>query len=121
MASIIPGRADTLRINGWARLVSEANLEGTSRAVTVANFADLGGRLDAIDKMANKGVHAEVTARDAKRLLISLVTLSADALSLTEPPPTARMDPYAPAVHAFARQLVGGDDHAGSGVDAGDS
>jgi hypothetical protein len=87
----------------WAWI--EDHLGGTSAKVALANLQDLGDRLDRVDELANKGLHATVDQRDVRRLLVTLVVVASDLLALTPPPPAAELAPYAPALEAFVAEM----------------
>lgn len=88
----------------WAWV--DENLAGTVHEVAVANLRDLGERIDWADEAANKGVHATITGRDAGRLLIALVLVSADLLSLVPPPAETPLAQYEEGLTAFVDQML---------------
>jgi hypothetical protein len=88
----------------WAYV--ENNLEGTGRDVVISTLTDIGGRIDRLHDLANKGIHApKVNPAEMQRLLIGLVSTTYDILTLAPPPMKARMEPYAESVVEFAKQL----------------
>ena len=111
-----PDRADGRKVGPaeyrnrlWAYV--EDHLDSTDEAVVLAGLTDLGDRIDRLDQLANKGVHADyMDPRAIHRLLISLVVLSSDVLSMAPPPLAASNTPYEPALHRFVERLVTGDE-----------
>jgi hypothetical protein len=107
-----PARADGRKVGQaeyrnrlWAYV--EDHLDGTDESVALVNLKDLGDRVDRLDELANKGVHArEIDARAIHRLLISLVVLSSDLLSIAPPPLAASNAPYEPALREFVKRLA---------------
>src|SRR5439155_7458089 len=92
----------------WAYV--EDHLDGTDESVVLAGLRDLGDRIDRLDQLANKGVHAsDMDPRAIHRLLISLVVLSSDVLSIAPPPLAVSNTPYEPALRQFVTRLVDGD------------
>jgi hypothetical protein len=69
----------------------------TKAGVVLASLTDVGGRIDALDKAANKGVHAEVDFGELHRLVLGLVLLTYDLLTLSAPTGTA--------AESYAREL----------------
>ncbi|HEY2283257.1 MAG TPA: hypothetical protein VGH60_06860 [Solirubrobacteraceae bacterium] len=88
----------------WAYV--EDNLEGTGRDVVISTLTDIGGRIDKLHDLTNKGIHApKVNPAEMQRLLIGLVSTTYDILTLAPPPMKARMEPYAESVVEFAKQI----------------
>lgn len=95
---------DKYRNRLWAYV--EDNLTGTEHDVVIAALTDVGNRIDKLDRLANKGIHAQrVNSSEMKRLLIGLVVLTYDILTLAPPPLKARMEPYTESLVEFAGEL----------------
>jgi hypothetical protein len=93
----------------WA--YTEEKLSGTSRKVVLATLEDIGRRVDRIDELANKGVHAaEVTRTEVQRLIVGLVTLAYDILTLEPPSKVARLEPYENALRNFLSHTLSDDE-----------
>lgn len=71
--------------------ISEHVQSETKRALLLNSADELGRRLDDIDGLANKGVHADVTSADADQCILQTYVLVGDLLRLRTPPapPTA--------------------------------
>jgi hypothetical protein len=77
----------------WAYIA--AHLEGRSQEVVLASLKDVGGRIDKLDALANKGVHgAEISAAELQRLLVGLTTLTFDVLTIAPPQDKPLYEPY---------------------------
>jgi hypothetical protein len=88
----------------WAYI--EERLTGTNRELALASFEDVGKRLDRLDALANKGVHAErVAAGEVERLLVGLIGMAYDVLTLEPPRTVANLRPYESAVKRFLSNL----------------
>lgn len=89
----------------WAYI--EEHFGGEERSRVAGTFQELGDRLDAIDKRANKHIHeAEGTRADAHRLILTLTVWTYDVLMLTPPPKKASIAPHRDAVHRFVKELI---------------
>jgi hypothetical protein len=77
----------------WAYI--EEHLEGRSKEVVLASFDDVGGRIDKLDALANKGIHgAEISAAELQRLLVGLTSLTFDVLTMAPPQDKPPYEPY---------------------------
>jgi hypothetical protein len=91
----------------WAYV--DENLGGSSRDLALATLEDVGKRIDRLDALANKGVHApRVTAIEVDRLLVGLTVLVYDILMLQPPPKESRLEPYGDSIREFLRDAVHG-------------
>jgi hypothetical protein len=73
----------------------------------LVTLKDLGDRIDRLDDLANKGIHAAgMDPRAMHRLLIALVVLASDLLSIDPPPLMASNVPYERAIRMFAARLA---------------
>ncbi len=61
-------------------------LSGSEKELLLAELNDIGGRVDKIDALANKGIHDKVSLSEARRLLLGEVILLYDLLTLAPPP-----------------------------------
>jgi len=66
---------------------------------------DLGSRIDTIDLLANKGLHANITLLEIDRLLIALITVAYDLLSLTPPPIEVPIEPHLPEFYKLIEAI----------------
>jgi hypothetical protein len=90
----------------WAYV--DKNLSGTNRDLVLATLEDVGNRIDGVDALANKGLHApRVTAIEVDRLLVGLVLLVYDILMLQPPPKESPLAPYEESVREFFKDAVG--------------
>lgn len=77
----------------WAYIAE--HLEGRSQEVVLASLEDVGGRIDKLDALANKGVHGtDVSAAELQRLLVGLTTLTFDVLTIAPPQDKPLYEPY---------------------------
>jgi hypothetical protein len=77
----------------WAYI--EEHLEGRSQEVVLASLDDVGGRIDKLYALANKGVHgSEILAAELQRLLVGLTTLTFDVLTIAPPQDKPLYEPY---------------------------
>lgn len=93
----------------WAYISDEME-SGTAREVTLANLKDLGDRVDALDSGANKGLHAENTASEVNRLLVTLLLVSHDILTLTTPGDRISYDPYREHITGLLKDWLAAED-----------
>lgn len=85
----------------WAYI--RENIESrTQREILLTTLADVGSRVDSLDTVANKGLHADLSATEVQRLLIALITLIYDILTLVEPPINTPEAPY----NDYARRVI---------------
>jgi hypothetical protein len=61
-------------------------LSGREKELLLAELNDIGGRVDKLDALANKGIHDKVSLPEARRLLLGEVILLYDILILSPPP-----------------------------------
>jgi hypothetical protein len=76
----------------WAYV--EEQLKGDERGLVLAQLKDVGNRLDRLDSVANKGLHAQNTPSEIRRLIVGVVMLAYDLLSMAPPPTDASLAPY---------------------------
>jgi len=67
----------------WAYV--KENSSGKEAELAEASLTDLGGRIDRVIDLVNKGLHDEFTSTSMQRLIIGLVGLTYDLLALTPP------------------------------------
>jgi hypothetical protein len=88
----------------WAYV--DDNLVGAEHDVVVSTLTDIGRRIDKLNELANRGVHAPtVNPSEMQRLLVGLVSTTYDVLTLAPPPRKARMEPYVESLVDFTRGL----------------
>jgi hypothetical protein len=61
-------------------------LSGREKELLLAELNDIGGRVEKLDALANKGIHDKVSLSEARRLLLGEVILLYDILILSPPP-----------------------------------
>jgi hypothetical protein len=83
----------------------EDNLQGDEQKLVLAQLQDVGNRIDRADKVANKGLHDQISYPDSHRLIVAFLALAYDILSLATPPLQAPLEPYSVAIVDFARGL----------------
>ena len=83
---------DKYRNRLWAYI--KEYVQGSDQTVILAQWEDIGKRLDKLDAHANKGIHDDVTLIQAKRLLIGIVVLFDDILSLSKLPTESVLHAY---------------------------
>ena len=88
----------------WA--YAEQRLSGDEQKLAVAQLDDVGRRIDALDRLANKGVHDRISRLGVHRLVVALLVLAYDLLSLTPPPLEAATEPYAEGLEDIVRDLI---------------
>ena len=90
----------------WAYV--DEKLKGTEHDVVVSTLTDIGKRIDRLNELANKGIHApQVSPSEMQRLLVGLILTTYDILTLAPPPRKARMEPYVESLIDFAGDLFG--------------
>lgn len=82
----------------------------SQRQLIIQTLDDIGGRIDRLDQVANKGLHAKVEVGDTQRLLIGLTCLIYDLLTLAPPPLITPDSPYNENVVRMAREFLKHDD-----------
>ena len=65
----------------WAYVDEQAGGTGVGESAS-RQVREYGTRIDALDALANKGIHSEVVAAEARRLIVSLIVLTFDLLRL---------------------------------------
>jgi hypothetical protein len=88
----------------WAYV--DENIHGAGKNLALAQLDDLGHRIDALDRLSNKGVHDRISAMEARRLIVGLVVVAYDLLSLTPPPLSARNEPHGEAADDIVRNMI---------------
>jgi hypothetical protein len=83
----------------WAYV--EDHTTGRARDLVLSSLKDVGGRIDALGGLANKGLHADLSPAELQRLLVALVTLAYDILTLAPPPLVADMERYREPLLSF--------------------
>lgn len=96
---------DKYRNRLWA-YISDRLDSGTAAAVCLANFKDLGERIDALSRAANKGLHDAITASDVNRLLMTLLVVSHDLLTLETPGQRVSYEPYRENIAAILKLML---------------
>jgi hypothetical protein len=86
----------------WAYV--KDNLEGGQQRLALTQLDDIGRRVDRIDQLANKGLHAQISQPDVRRLIAALLVLAYDLLLLSPPPLRASQEPYRENVEDFLRR-----------------
>jgi hypothetical protein len=89
----------------WAYVEERLDAFDAEKKLVLVALNDLGSRLDKIDDLANKGLHAEINFLDLDRLLIALVTVTYDLLSLAAPPTKLPIEPHLQEFTKFVREL----------------
>ena len=89
----------------WAYV--EEHLKGSGQKLALAQLDDVGNRIDSLDQLANKGLHARVTKSDIRRLIASMLILAYDLFSMSPPPLATPVDPYAETIVDFAKKVIG--------------
>lgn len=80
----------------WRYVEDRLSGQGAEGALVLQQFDDMGKRLDRLDSLANKGLHAEIDRESLRRLIVSLVLFTSDLLSLAPPPVKGNSTPYEP-------------------------
>jgi len=89
----------------WLYIEERLDVSEQVKDLVKVGLKDLGSRIDKIDNLANKGLHAEISLLDVDRLLIALVTVTYDLLSLAPPPTELPIEPYLPEIMKFIEEL----------------
>jgi hypothetical protein len=89
----------------WAYVDERLAQSETNRKVLQSSLEDIGTRVDRLDSLANKGLHAQVDATEVQRLLVGLVVLAYDLLLLSPVPQKAPEEPYRDSVAKLMREL----------------
>ncbi len=71
----------------WQYIAERVESE-TTRDLILATLHELGRRLDHIDSLANKGLHATVSADEADQCILQTYLLVGDLLRLRTTPPS---------------------------------
>ena len=71
------------------QFVYEHSPHEDSRKLVLATVEEIGRRLDALNDLASKGVHAEVTSAEADQCVLQVYLLAGDLLRLRSVSPTA--------------------------------
>lgn len=88
----------------WAYV--KESLRGDQQRVVLANLEDLGNRVDRVDQLCQKGLHAQISLSDVRRLILALLGLAYDLLTLGPPVTRSPLGPYAGAIDDFARKTA---------------
>jgi len=88
----------------WAYV--KGNLQGDQQRLLLAQLEDLGNRVDRVDHLANKGLHAQITQPDIRRLIAALLVLAYDLLTLCPPPSQSSFEPYSDGIQDFVRWVA---------------
>jgi hypothetical protein len=89
----------------WAYV--EENLKSqTQQKIVLANLADVGARIDNLDKATNKGLHDQVEFVEVQRLLVALIALLYDLLTLTAPPLQTPVAPYSEKIMTTMAKIL---------------
>lgn len=90
----------------WAYI--DDKLKGTEHDLVISTLADIGKRIERLNDLANKGIHApQVSPSEMQRLVVGLVLTTYDILTLAPPPRKARMEPYVESLIDFTSDLFG--------------
>jgi hypothetical protein len=89
----------------WAYVEERLDASKQTRDLVKTGLQDLGSRIDKIDTLANKGLHADITLVEIDRLLIALVTVTYDLLSLAPPPLEVPIEPHLPEFDKFFEEI----------------
>lgn len=104
---LVNGRSvgpESYRNRLWAYV--EENLKGDEQELVLAQLQDVGNRIDRADKLANKGLHGQMSQSDVRRLIVAFLILAYDILSLTALPTQAPVEPYSDAILDFTRGVA---------------
>lgn len=89
----------------WAYVEERLDASKQARDLVQKSLQDLGSRIDKLDKLANKGLHASTTLLEIDRLLIALVTVAYDLLSVTPPPIEVPIEPHLPELYKLIEAI----------------
>jgi hypothetical protein len=90
----------------WAYIAERLDTSEQTRDLVKTGLQDLGSRIDKMDLLANKGLHANITLLEVDRLLIALVTVTYDLLSLTPPPTEVPIEPHLSEIYKFIETIA---------------
>lgn len=115
--ALYPPRTDTVggrqvgkaqyRNRLWAYVDQQLTDSTTNKSLLHASLADIGNRIDSLENLANKGLHAEADAAEVQRLLVGLTTLTYDMLMLAPVPKSTSEEPYRDSFIKMLRTIVG--------------
>jgi hypothetical protein len=94
----------------WAYVNQQLTDSTTNKNLLQASLADIGNRIDSLENLANKGLHAEVDAAEVQRLLVGLTALTYDLLMLGPVPTSTSEEPYRDSIIRMLRMIVGGNE-----------
>ncbi|MGW2695348.1 hypothetical protein ACWC3Y_26600 [Streptomyces sp. NPDC001296] len=94
----------------WA-YIREKIESKTAQDLVLANFEDLGKRVDALDTGANKGLHAENSTSEINRLLLTLLVVSHDLLTLVPPGGDFSYAPYKDEIARITNEFLNYDEN----------
>ncbi|MEU8860933.1 hypothetical protein [Streptomyces umbrinus] len=94
----------------WA-YIAESVSSDTTLELLIANFEDLGKRIDKLDSLSNKGLHSDVSSSDVNRLLLSLLIVAHDLISLRPPGGAFSYKPYEATIRAFMEEVLHQEDN----------
>ena len=77
---------DKYRNRLW-QYMSERKVASSSRQLIQATVEEVGNRIDLLNDMASKGVHAEVTPAEVDQCVLQTYLLAGDLLRLSEDQP----------------------------------
>ena len=97
--------AAAYRNRPWAHVMERLNVSKQSKDLVKASLSYSELRINKIDLLANKGIHAEINLLELDRLLIALVTVTYDLLSLAPPPTEVPIEPHLPEFDKFIETL----------------
>ena len=89
----------------WAYVEERLVASKQTKELVKIGLEDLGSRIDTIDLLANKGLHANITLLEIDRLLIALITVAYDLLSLTPPPIEVPIEPHLPEFYKLIEAI----------------
>ncbi|MEU6158791.1 hypothetical protein [Streptomyces sp. NPDC047130] len=89
----------------WAYIAENVDSD-TARQLLLANFEDLGKRIDRLDSLSNKGVHSDISSSDVNRLLLSLLVVTHDLVSLRPPGGVFSYKPYETEIRTFMDKVL---------------
>lgn len=98
-------KQDAYRNRLWAYIEERLDTSKESKNLVKTGVQDLGSRINKIDKLAQKGLHANITLLEIDRLLIALVTVTYDLLSLTQPPTEVPIEPHLPEFYKLIEAI----------------
>lgn len=87
----------------WA-YISDCH-SGREKELLIAELNDVGGRVEKLDALANKGIHNKVSRSEARRLLLGVVILVYDILILSLPPMKSIIPPNEEILMELTRRM----------------